>query len=203
MEFLTHLESRSINQFSFSLREFWRNCHFSETGSWSESVGWGPGKTHQGVASLLSTRANAASGVLVRSHCLTAKICLSQALLYLLSSKRASETIMPNKLGPRSKHRSTQHVWWARCMREQLDPMFRCMEHLLSDSALSSVLKEKLFGKLEQEEKKWILLNKTGKIPCHLHLSLFLFNTSGLCDKMWERISLMDWSKELCWADCQ
>lgn len=142
MEFLTHLQSGCIDQFSFSLQEFWRNCHFPETDSLNEPVGR-PCGTHQRVASPRSTCTNTASGVLVCLHRLTANICLPQALLYLLSPKRASEAIMPNKLGLWSKRRSTQCVWRARFMGEQLDLIFRYIEHLLSDLALSSVLKEK------------------------------------------------------------
>lgn len=164
-EFLTYLKSCCIGRFSFScrnseeisLRKFYK-------ASWCV---W-PCKTHQRVACPLSAPANE---FLVRLYCLTAKISLSWALFYLLSSRRASEAIKPNKLGLRSKHRTIQHVWLPWYVGEQLDLIFRYVGCLLSDLALSSVLAENssLFGKLK-EEKKWFLFSTTGKIPYHLYL---------------------------------
>lgn len=99
-------------------------------------------KPCQRGASPLPTRANAAPGVLGCSHCLTAKICPSQILLYLLIPRRDSEGIMPNKFGLRSNLKSTQCVWWAWYGGEQLDLIFIYIEHLLAGLALSSILKE-------------------------------------------------------------
>lgn len=58
------------------------------------------------------------------------------------------------------------------------------------------------FGKLEPEKTSEFHLTQLQSFPATC-ISLFFFSTSGLCDKIWECISLTHWSQELCQADCQ
>lgn len=106
-------------------------------------------------------------------------------------SRRASKAVMPNKIRLRSKHRSTQPVWRTWYVGINLDQRFRCIEHLLSDLALCSALKQNssLANQNRRKKKRRILMNTTGTISCQFSLSSF-FNNSGLGDKMWECICL-------------
>lgn len=85
---------------------------------------------------------------------MSAEISLSWALFYLLSSRRASEAIKPNKLRLRWKHRPMQHVWLPRYVGEQLDLIFRYVGCLLSDfSSFICSGRNFFFGKLKEEKK--------------------------------------------------
>lgn len=97
---------------------------------------------------------------------MSAEISLSWALFYLLSSRRASEAIKPNKLRLRWKHRPMQHVWLPRYVGEQLDLIFRYVGCLLSDfSSFICSGRNFFFGKLKEEKKSEFYSIQLGRFP--------------------------------------
>lgn len=133
---------------------------------------------------------------------LDSKICLSQALLYLLFPKSFRSYNAKQTWAEIKAYICTMCVMGTIHGRTIGSDIQVCRAFAAWFRTLICPDRKFFLGKLEPEKTSEFRLTQLQSFPATC-ISLFFFSTSGLCVKMWECISLTHWSQELCQADCQ